>query len=380
MIAPEQILPPANWQDLESLCKKLWGDLWHTDSIKKNGKSGDTQNGVDVYAKVDGKYQGIQCKLKEQLTEKQLNKSEIDAEIEKAKSFKPSLSKLIFATTACKNADIEEYIRIKDAENCQQDLFEIELYSWDDIVDLVMESKSAYDWYVRNIYFDKGYKAQLTINGKSELCLQPHYIRQPETSYYIIPQISCHDWRNYELATKYLNNCLSRHNCFLLSFALCNIGDTMFENYRLEVRCKDIKNNFSDVEKPNLTNKYRIRSIYDNFLYVKNYPEQIIIDFEPNQKKYLVQKDYVSFNVYLTPNADAENICLEWELWAKDYHTEGEIIIKSEPIISSLPKIDASLYTKEQVPNGEDIIEDIRPYTMDIVKLAKNVESEEQFI
>lgn len=379
MIAPEQILPPANWQDFESLCKKLWGDLWHTDSIKKNGKSGDTQNGVDVYAKVAGKYFGIQCKLKEQLTEKQLNKSEIDAEIEKAKSFKPSLTKLIFATTASKNADIEEYIRIRDDENTRKGLFEIELFSWEDIVDLLMESKSAYDWYVRNIYFDKGYKAQLSINGKLDLCLHPHYIRKLATLYYIMPPVSCHDWHKYELATNYLNDCLSKHNLFHLSFALCNIGDTMFENYRLEVRCKDAKNIFSYTNESVLPSGLRLQSAFTERLCIEQSMEQTIIQFAPQMQKPLVQSDYVSFDVYLTPNVDAQDIELKWELWAKDYHTEGEIKINIDPIISELPQIDPNCYTKEKVPDGGEIVEDIRPYTMDIVRIAKNVESEEQY-
>ena len=43
------IQKPVNWQDFESLAKKLWGEIWATDSIKKNGRMGQTQHGVDVY-------------------------------------------------------------------------------------------------------------------------------------------------------------------------------------------------------------------------------------------------------------------------------------------------------------------------------------------
>ena len=50
MKSPTQIQPPANWQDFETLCKKLWGEIWCcTDTIKKNGRSGQNQYGVDVY-------------------------------------------------------------------------------------------------------------------------------------------------------------------------------------------------------------------------------------------------------------------------------------------------------------------------------------------
>lgn len=49
MKAPTQIQPLENWQDFETLCKKLWGEIWHcADAIKKNGCSGKNQNGIKI--------------------------------------------------------------------------------------------------------------------------------------------------------------------------------------------------------------------------------------------------------------------------------------------------------------------------------------------
>ena len=62
MIAPAYIQKPVNWQDFESLCKKLWGEIWGcSDTIKKNGRSGQAQHGVDVYGIPKGEtmYYGI---------------------------------------------------------------------------------------------------------------------------------------------------------------------------------------------------------------------------------------------------------------------------------------------------------------------------------
>lgn len=111
MKSPLQIPPPSNWQDFEELCRRLWGEVWQCpNEIMSNGKRGDNQNGVDIYAipKGENEYFGIQCKLKEQLTDKKLTTNEIDSEIEKAKSFQPALKFFIFATTASKNAKIED--------------------------------------------------------------------------------------------------------------------------------------------------------------------------------------------------------------------------------------------------------------------------------
>lgn len=55
MIAPTQIRPPENWQDFELLCKKLWGEIWNCpDIIKRNGRSGQKQCGVDIYGTPNG--------------------------------------------------------------------------------------------------------------------------------------------------------------------------------------------------------------------------------------------------------------------------------------------------------------------------------------
>jgi hypothetical protein len=81
------IRKPENWQDFESLCKKLWGEIWACEEIKKNGRNGQNQNGVDIYGipKNLEHYFGIQCKGKDDYSNANLSIKEIDAEIEKAK-------------------------------------------------------------------------------------------------------------------------------------------------------------------------------------------------------------------------------------------------------------------------------------------------------
>ena len=94
MIAATQINKPTNWQDFEKLCKLLWGEIWNCeDSIKRHGRQGQNQQGVDVYAYVEkyGGYCGIQCKGKDDYTKSELTENEIDNEIKKALTFEPEL-------------------------------------------------------------------------------------------------------------------------------------------------------------------------------------------------------------------------------------------------------------------------------------------------
>lgn len=114
MIAQTQLRKPSNWQDFEKLCKLLWGEIWACeDAIKRHGRQGQNQHGVDVFSYVEkyGGYCGIQCKGKDDYTNAQFTEGEIDTEIEKALGFEPKLKLLVFATTANKDAKIEGYIR-----------------------------------------------------------------------------------------------------------------------------------------------------------------------------------------------------------------------------------------------------------------------------
>ena len=77
MLAPKSLRKPSNWQDFESLCKKLWGEIWNCPEIKKNGRSGQIQLGVDIYGVPAGKsrYCGIQCKAKDEDINARLTKA-----------------------------------------------------------------------------------------------------------------------------------------------------------------------------------------------------------------------------------------------------------------------------------------------------------------
>ena len=109
MQAPKSLRRPENWQDFETLCEFLWGEIWKYPEIKKNGRPGQKQNGVDISGIPSGQdgYYGIQCKKKSEYLNTQFTDEEILEEIEMAKSFQPPLKKLYLATTAIKNAKIE---------------------------------------------------------------------------------------------------------------------------------------------------------------------------------------------------------------------------------------------------------------------------------
>lgn len=167
---------PANWQDFESLCLILWRAEWKSEDIKKHGRNGQAQKGVDICGHREGEneYSGIQCKCKP--GNKPLTTDEIDDEINNARAFNPALRRLIFATTADKDATIEEYVRIKDDENRKNGLFSIDIKSWQDIIDLLELNKPVLYTYLDIVAED--YAVAITFeDGNLEKIVHPQYAR-----------------------------------------------------------------------------------------------------------------------------------------------------------------------------------------------------------
>ncbi|MCB9352883.1 MAG: hypothetical protein H6573_36175, partial [Lewinellaceae bacterium] len=318
---------PENWQDFESLCKKLWGEIWACPEIKKNGRSGQTQHGVDVYGMPKGEteYWGIQCKGKDDYTNSALSEKEIDGEIEKAKLFKPVLKKIYFATTANKDSKIEEYIRIKDIESRNSGLFEVHLFSWEDITDLIEENKNTFDWYVRNINHKVIHSALVTFHDDStKLVFTPELIKnfikyklKPfEYSGSLLYKITPRERRKQllEIATEpqpkryYMNGMTRNRSSSVFSIRIKNTGKATIKNYKLYFEIVDEAVSADTVDKRD--------SFIDLFQYKYNtffYKDSLKGIFEPGSD-ILVQKDTIrTDDICIRPiKEDPQLVELKW--------------------------------------------------------------------
>lgn len=131
-------LPPLrNWQDFEDLCCDLWRRLWNDSETQKNGRSGDPQEGVDIFGRPGRgrEWVGVQCKHKARLVGGKLSRSEIEQEVEKARKFRPPLSRFLIATTAPRSATIQEAAREITAAQLRQDSFSVRVVFWEDILE-----------------------------------------------------------------------------------------------------------------------------------------------------------------------------------------------------------------------------------------------------
>lgn len=339
---------PENWQDFESLCKKLWGEIWQCDEIKKNGRSGQEQHGVDVYGipKNETEHYGIQCKGKDDYANSKLTESEIDKEIEKAKSFQPQLKKFYLATSANKDAKIETYVRLKDVENRKAGLFEVHLFCWEDIVDLIEENKRTSDWYIRNIDYKTAFSIKVTFHdGSEELNFNPKLVKN-HIKYKVKPldtdplfggrfstggtgfnrEEHMEIWTEAQPIRYYFNGTSVNKSASVFSLRVSNDGNNQIENFKLSFEWVNDSCKLNTVSKRSRLADFHSYS-YDTF--IKNDIKKGV--FEPEQKV-LVQKDSIrSDDICIRPIVEHPTIIeLRWKFVSKDFDKEGVLKIKLE--------------------------------------------------
>lgn len=122
--------PPDEANAFESLCLDFWREIWGpASSAQKNGRSGQPQDGVDIFGREGGtSWVGVQCKQKSGLLRTKLTTEELEEEVAKARGFREKLSKFIVATTGPRDALVQARARaITDGG------FVVEVWSWQDL-------------------------------------------------------------------------------------------------------------------------------------------------------------------------------------------------------------------------------------------------------
>ncbi|HFQ4916936.1 TPA: restriction endonuclease [Vibrio vulnificus] len=145
-------------EKFELLCRDLFKNDSNYEFVELNGRKGQSQQGVDVFAReiTSNNWIGVQCKCRS--TGKQLSKSDIEAEVNKAKGFNPSISKLFLYTTTDRDVKVQEIIR---EYNTNENLdFSVEVKFWNDIEESLKESHN-FSIYYR--YYSKFFADSLTL-------------------------------------------------------------------------------------------------------------------------------------------------------------------------------------------------------------------------
>ncbi len=340
------IQKPVNWPDFETLCKQLWGEIWDISmKIKKNGRNGQPQAGVDVYGVPKGEenYWGIQCKGKDDYTNAKLTKKEIDEEIAKAQNFKPALAVFIFATTMNKDSAVEEYVRIKDIESRKKGGFEILLFCWEDIADLIDDNQDTYNFWVGNKQHKTKFNFEISLNDfQSEYIIRPKYIRTIKRYLVREPELDRLDvgttallgnleWRKkFQFPSPaFISISQGRVNEAICSFEIimANTGTNVIEDWRVKFTVVGEHKKIMDQ-----LGTGSMGMIDMSFLkYKRTYIDNNRISYSPKDNEPLIQKDNRYFEAYIIPECREYAIPIEWELLARDFNLVGIIYLKVEP-------------------------------------------------
>ncbi len=123
---------PKSWDEFEDMIWEIYKRKWHDNHAQRYGRSGQAQNGIDIYGRQNssGKYIGVQCK---RCKDNKLNKEIIKEEIVKAEGFSPPLSEYIIATTASRDQKLQKLVRSLNEERESEKKFPVYIVFWEDI-------------------------------------------------------------------------------------------------------------------------------------------------------------------------------------------------------------------------------------------------------
>lgn len=345
MKAPKQMRKPSNWQDFETLCKKLWGEIWNCPEIKKNGRQGQAQHGVDVYGipKGESEYYGIQCKGKSDYVNSSLTLKEVEEEISKAEQFEPPLKKFYFTTTASKDAELEKQVRQVNIDRIQNRKFEVHLYSWEDIVDLIEENRCTFQWYVNSENFKDQYDVVFCFDNNETSIEYDVPVDEVTTLYvYKEPQVIANkvdsDKPNFlnqfnqglfESLVSLPSFGTTKYNASFAALYLCldNIGNIPIKHYKVII---EVEGDCAEIDK-DVPRGLLMSGKYKPTTFISRDFQRI--EIEP-QRDVLVSGDYVyTEKIMFFPRKlnQVNHIILKWKLLSESYSKMGELDLSLKP-------------------------------------------------
>lgn len=363
----KSIQKPSNWQDFESLCKMLWGEMWSiSDKIKQNGRLGQSQAGVDVYGipKGNDRYSGIQCKGKNDDLQSKLTTKEIDIEIENAKTFKPELETFIFATTSNKDVKLEQYVREKDIENRKNGGFEILLYCWEDIADLIETNRNTFNYYVLNNQFKSNYEFDLNFADGSKIYTATPKYKKIKTKYILKtdPEI---ELEKNALASMGIYSgtfadlprsaffAKTNYSWIKVNLIFTNTGSLVIEDYKIKIEPE-----FEKIREMNSSlnaSGIAVHHMPNDPFYV--YEDEKYGVYKRRDNAPLIQKDPKSISFYILANHDVSEIKLKCTLLARDFNLEEALTILIDPTFETTTKT-IKVDKKEDLKLESTMIED----------------------
>lgn len=167
-------------EKFEYLIRDIYRNNSEYEFVELNGRRGQSQQGVDIFARKEatGEWIGIQCKCRAK--GKNLSRSDIELEIKKAKDFNPKISTLYIYTTCDRDVKVQEITREINITLIEEKSFKIKVNFWPDIEES-LKDEANFPVYYR--FYNKFFADNLTLgHAVSKLFnLNLHFDNNPDT-------------------------------------------------------------------------------------------------------------------------------------------------------------------------------------------------------
>jgi len=123
---------PKSWDEFEDIVWEVYTRKWQAPHAQRYGRSGQAQNGIDIYGQQNGSnnYTAIQCK---RYGENKLTIQKIANDVTKADSFSSLISEYLIATTESRNTKLQDFIRDLNDERKSENKFAVHIVFWEDL-------------------------------------------------------------------------------------------------------------------------------------------------------------------------------------------------------------------------------------------------------
>ena len=258
----------------EYICKEITETRGEYEQVQFNGRPGQPQDGVDVFARKNGTkdWIGIQCKVR---SNNDLSNKEILDEIEKAKDFNPDLEFYHIYTTASRDVKLQEFIRTKYDKILEDYGFKIQIVFWEDIEDILKEEKY---YLVYHRYYKKFFANNETLgHGIGKIINLDLGIGDSADTHYelMIGKIPDEESRDYNNANYY-------KGCFFL----INFHERKMETFPLPCSSSDLEQCFS-----NKFDRFRITEWINSIENINDF----IYNNDSDIKTYISKEKYEKF-------------------------------------------------------------------------------------
>ncbi|AXW62973.1 hypothetical protein CJO94_14695 [Ralstonia solanacearum] len=126
-----EISKPKNAEDFEDYCAEIYSVVFEDRTPKKNGRSGQSQGGVDIFVEPhSGGRKGIQCK---RYYETKVTESLVNDEVKAADAAGWRINELIIATTTPSDSKLVKYVQDLSDSRVETGKFKVSIEFWNDI-------------------------------------------------------------------------------------------------------------------------------------------------------------------------------------------------------------------------------------------------------